>query len=108
LQAQVVDFVIEATDMPKRHMLADRIRAAVGIQNPEQQQAAMEAQQQAAAIQQDMAQKAFVLDSALKAAQIRKTNAEAEKVQTESTRAKYEPIVRTPKVDVQAPAIQTQ
>jgi hypothetical protein len=55
-----------------------------------------------------MAQKAFVLDSALKAAQIRKTNAEAEKVQTESTRAKYEPIVRTPKVDVQAPAIQTQ
>jgi hypothetical protein len=108
LQAQVVDFVIEATDMPKRHMLADRIRAAVGIQDPEQQQAAMQAQQQAAAIQQDMAQKAFVLDSALKAAQIRKTNAEAEKVQTESTRAKYEPIVRTPKVDVQAPAIQTQ
>jgi hypothetical protein len=105
LQAQVVDFVIEATDMPKRHMLADRIRAAVGIQNPEQQQAAMEAQQQAAAMQQDMAQKTFVLDSAERAAKIRKLNAEAEKIQTESIRAKYQPMIRTPKVDVQAPEI---
>lgn len=105
LQAMVVDFVIEATDMPKRHMLADRIRAAVGIKSPEEQQAMAQMQQQAAAIQQDMAQKTFVLDAAERAAKIRKLNAEAEKIQTESTRAKYEPIVRTPKVDVQAPAI---
>ena len=91
--------------MPKRHMLADRIRAAVGIKSPEEQQAQAQAQQQAAALQQDMAQKTFVLDAAERAAKIRKLNAEAEKIQTESTRAKYEPIVRTPQVDVQAPAI---
>ena len=105
LQALVVDFVIEATDMPKRHALADRIRSAVGIQDPEQQQAAAQAQQQAAAKQQDMAQKTFVLDAAERAARIRKLNAEAEKVQSESMRAKYEPIVRTPQIAVSAPAI---
>jgi hypothetical protein len=105
LQAMVVDFVIEATDMPKRHMLADRIRAAVGIKSPEEQQAMAQAQQQAAAVQQDMAQKTFVLDAAERAARIRKLNAEAEKVQAESVRAKYEPIVRTPQVDVKAPSI---
>lgn len=105
LQAMVVDFVIEATDMPKRHMLADRIRAAVGIKSPEEQQAMAQAQQQAAAVQQDMAQKTFVLDAAERAARIRKLNAEAEKVQAESVRAKYEPIVRTPQVDVNAPSI---
>jgi hypothetical protein len=105
LQALVVDFVIEATDMPKRHALADRIRAAVGIQDPEQQKAAAEAQQQAAAKQQDMAQKVFVLDAAERAARIRKLNAEAEKVQSEAVRAKYEPIVRTPQIAVSAPAI---
>jgi hypothetical protein len=105
LQAMVVDFVIEATDMPKRHMLADRIRAAVGIKSPEEQQAMAQAQQQAAVVQQDMAQKTFVLDAAERAARIRKLNAEAEKVQAESVRAKYEPIVRTPQVDVKAPSI---
>ena len=106
LQGFVIDFVIEATDMPKRHQLADRLRAAVGIQDPEQQKAAAAQQQQAAAMQQDMAQKTFVLDAAERAARIRKLNAEAEKVQAESVRAKYEPLVRTPQVAVSAPEIQ--
>lgn len=79
LQAQVIDFVIEATDMPKRHELADRLRAAAGIQDPEQQAQAAQAQQQAQAQAQDMAQKTFVLDAALKAAEIRKINAEADR-----------------------------
>lgn len=106
LQAMVVDFIIEATDLPKRHALADRIRAAVGIQDPEQQKQAAAAQQQAAAMAQDMQQKTFVLDAAERAARIRKLNAEAEKVQGEAVRAKYEPLVRTPQVAVSAPAIQ--
>lgn len=106
LQGFVIDFVIEATDMPKRHQLADRLRAAVGIQDPEQQKAAAAQQQQAAAMAQDMQQKTFVLDAAERAARIRKLNAEAEKVQAESVRAKYEPLVRTPQVAVSAPEIQ--
>jgi len=105
IQGFVIDFVIEATDLPKRHELADRLRAAVGIQDPEQQQAAMQAQQQAAAQQQAMEQKAFVLDAAERAARIRKLNAEAEKIQAESVRARYEPIVRTPQIAVTPPAI---
>ena len=105
LQGFVIDFVIEATDMPKRHELADRLRAAVGIQDPEQQKQAAAAQQQAAQAQQAMQQKVFVLDAAERAARIRKLNAEAEKVQSESIRAKYEPMVRTPQIAVSAPAI---
>jgi len=105
LQGFVIDFVIEATDMPKRHQLADRLRAAVGIQDPEQQKAAAAQQQQAQAMAQDMQHKTFVLDAAERAARIRKLNAEAEKVQGEALRAKYEPIVRTPKVQVSQPAI---
>jgi len=105
LQGFVIDFVIEATDLPSRHELADRLRAAVGIQDPEQQQAQAEAQQQAQAMQQDIAQKTFVLDAAERAARIRKINAEAEKAMAETRRAKFEPIVRTPQVDVSAPNI---
>lgn len=105
LQASVIDFVVEATDMPKRHALADRLRAAVGIQDPEQQKAAAAAQQQAAAMQQEMQQKVFVLDAAERAARIRKLNAEAEKVQGEAVRARYEPLVRTPQIAVTPPAI---
>lgn len=106
LQGYVVDFVIEATDMPKRHELADRLRAVVGIQDPEQQKAAAAQQQKAAAMQQDMANKTFVLDAAERAARIRKLNAEAEKVQNEAISAKYQPMVRTPQISVSAPAIQ--
>lgn len=105
LQGFIIDFVIEATDLPKRHQLADRLRAAVGIQDPEQQKAAADAQQKAQAVAQSMAEKTFVLDAAERAARIRKLNAEAEKVQGEAIRAKYEPIVRTPQIAVSAPAL---
>ncbi|CAB4122854.1 Phage P22-like portal protein [uncultured Caudovirales phage] len=106
LQGYVIDFVIEATDMPKRHELADRLRSVVGIQDPEQQKAAAQQQQQQAAMAQDMQQKTFVLDAAERAARIRKLNAEAEKVQNEAITAKYQPMVRTPQIAVSAPAIQ--
>lgn len=105
LQAQVIDFVIEATDMPKRHELADRLRAAVGIQDPEQQQAMAQQQQQQAAMQQDMTQKEFVLNAALKAAQIRKTNAEAEEKLAGIRAAAFMPVVRTPQIAVSPPAL---
>lgn len=105
LQAFVIDFVIEATDMPRRHELADRLRAAVGIQDPEQQQAAAAAQQEAAAMEQDLARKTFVLDAAERAARIRKLNAEAEKVLADMRNQPLAQLVQTPKIGVQAPAI---
>jgi hypothetical protein len=105
LQGFIIDFVIESTDLPKRHQLADRLRAAVGIQDPEQQKQAAAQQQQAAQAQQAMQQKSFVLDAAESAARIRKLNAEAEKVQAEVVKAKYEPLVRTPQIAVSAPTI---
>lgn len=102
LQAMVADFVIEATDIPKRHEVADRIRAGVGITDPQQQEQAAQAQQQA----QDMAQKTFVLDAAERAARIRKLNAEAEKVSAETVNARLQPVVETPTIDVRSPHIQ--
>ncbi len=106
LQGFVVDFLIEATDMPKRHAIADRLRAAVGIQDPEQQKQAAAVQQQQAQKQQAMGDKAFVMDMAERAMRVRKLNAEAEKLMSEATAARYRPVVRTPQVAVTAPAIQ--
>lgn len=106
MQAFVMDFVIEATDMPKRHELADRLRAAAGIHNDEEQAAAQQQQQAMMAKQMDMQEKAFVMDMAERASRIRKLNAEAEKVQSEAKQAKFQPMVRTPQVAVSAPDIQ--
>lgn len=88
LQAAVIDFVIEATDMPKRHEMADRLRAVIGIQDPEQQAQAAQAQQAAQAKEQDKANKMFVLDAALKAGQIRKVNNEADAAAVNTQRAR--------------------
>ncbi len=77
LQGFVIDFVIEATDMPKRHELADRLRQAVGIQTPEAQQQQTNIQQQAAAEQQQLA-------TAEAQAKIRLTNAQADKAQADA------------------------
>lgn len=105
LQGFVIDFVIEATDMPKRHELAERLRAAVGIQDPEQQQAAAQAQAQAQ--QQTLAQqqKLFVLEAAESAARIRKLNAEAEEAMAKTRQASMPPVQPQPPV-IQAPIIQ--
>lgn len=109
LQGFVVDFVIEATDMPGRHKLAERLRAAVGIQDPEQQQAAAEAQAQAQAQAQQqaqaMAQKTFVLDAAETAAKIRKLNAEAEEIMAQ-IRQTSNPLQPQQQPIIQSPIIQ--
>jgi hypothetical protein len=81
LQAQVVDFVIEATDMPKRHALADRLRAAIGIQSPEEQEAAA---QQKAALQQQEIQ----LQTQERTAKIQETMAKAQKLLAEAEEIK--------------------
>lgn len=77
LQAQVIDFVIESTDMPKRHQLADRLRAAIGIHTPEEQEAA--AQQQQAMQQHEMQ-----LQTAERTAKIGETQAKAQKLMAEA------------------------
>jgi len=101
-----VDFVIEATDMPGRHALADRLRAAVGIQDPEQQAAAQQAQAQQAQDQKAMQDKLLVLDAAERAARIRKLNAESERATGQAQQTQQQPMVRTPQMAVTAPVIQ--
>ena len=105
LQGAMADMVVEATDLPKRYEVADRLRAAAGIMNPEQQNAMQAAQQAQQAAAEDMARKMFVLDAAEKAAKIRKTNAEADKVQAEATNARFQPLIRTPQIAVQPPLL---
>ena len=89
LQASIVDFVVKSTDFPDRHKMAERLRNAAGIQDPQamaqaqqaQQAQAQQAQQaqmqmqQAAQAQQD---KLATLGAAETAAEIRKLNAEAD------------------------------
>ncbi len=73
LQAAVADFIIEATDFPKRHEVADRIRGVIGIQSPEQQQ-------QAAAAQQEMAAKQQAITEEAAMAKIEETRAKTQKL----------------------------
>ena len=54
LQSVIIDFVIEATDLPQRNEMADRIRKVVGVTDPED----MTPEQQQAAQQQQQAQQA--------------------------------------------------
>lgn len=82
LQGYVMDFVIEATDMPKRHELADRLRAVVGIHSPEEQQAA--AQQQQA-----MQQAEMQLQTQERQAKIQETMAKAQKLMADAEAAAY-------------------
>lgn len=106
LQAAIVDFVVEATDLPKKTEIADRLRGAAGIKTPEQMQQAQQAAEQDQAQAKSMAMKKFVLDAADQAAGIRLKNAQAEKAMGEAVRAKFEPVVMTPQIGVTAPAIQ--
>jgi hypothetical protein len=105
LQGQIIDFVIEATDLPKRHEIADRLRAAVGIKEPEQQQAEAQAAQAQQAKEQDMQSKAFVLDAAVKAATIRKLNAEAEEKMANIKATHIQSLINMPQIGVSPPAI---
>lgn len=78
LQAAVMDFVIEATDMPDRHKIADRIRTVAGIKDENQASQEAQAMAQQQAQQAEMQAKLTTLQAAELAAKIRKLNAEAE------------------------------
>lgn len=105
MQGQIIDFVIEATDLPNRHEIADRLRAAVGIQDPQAQQAQAQAQQAQQAKADDMIAKNFVLEAAIKAATIRKLNAEAEEKLANVKAANMQSLVNLPQLAVTPPAI---
>jgi hypothetical protein len=77
-----MDFIIEATDMPKRHELADRLRAVVGITSPEQQ---MEQAKQQQALQQHEIQ----LQTEERQAKIQETMAKAQKLMADAEAAAY-------------------
>ncbi|CAB4154983.1 hypothetical protein UFOVP653_53 [uncultured Caudovirales phage] len=83
LQGFVVDFMIEATDLPKRHELADRLRAAVGIQDPDQQAQAAQAQQQ-------MQQQEMQMVQQEREAKIQETLARAQKTMAEAQNLAYQ------------------
>lgn len=80
LQAQVIDFVVEATDLPKRHEIADRLRGAIGIQSPEQQEAAAQAQMQAQQEEMAMLREERQVGMQEKAAKAQKLMAEAQQI----------------------------
>lgn len=104
-QGLIMDFVVEATDLPKRYEIADRLRGAMGIVPQEEQ--AMQAQQAAEmqARQAAMQEKMFVLDAAERAAKIRKLTAEADRATGQAEQARMQPI-QTPAVSVQEPIVQ--
>lgn len=77
LQAQVIDFVVAATDLPNRQEIVDRLRSSLGILTPEQQQQKQQAQEQAQQAQQQTAQKMEVLQAAKIASEVRENNAQA-------------------------------
>jgi hypothetical protein len=98
VQAAITDFVIEATDLPNRREIAERVRRTLGIQDVEsmtpEEQAQM--QQQIAAEQAKQAQMEQLQARAIaaaaadkeagvahKLAQTRKTHAEAERTEQE-------------------------
>ncbi|MFA5630336.1 MAG: hypothetical protein WC997_02390 [Porticoccaceae bacterium] len=96
MQAAVVDFVIEGTDMPNRHKMAERLRAVIGVQDDE----AMEAQQQAQALAQQEAKAKedamFELTLREKEAEIREREADIDKTRADTARINATPIPKLP------------
>lgn len=93
IQATIIDFVIEATDLPNRREMADRVRKALGIQDPgsltPEEQAAAEQMLQAQQAKQQQAEeltmRAQAADTADKEARAAKTMAEARRIDAESS-----------------------
>lgn len=107
IQAAVVDFVIEATDIPQRHKIAERVRVVTGIQDPEQIKAQQEQQMQMQQRMQAMQERQEVLDAAIKASTIRLNNAQAEAALAKAAQpANLPPALESQPTRVQAPVIQ--
>jgi len=95
IQATIIDFVIEATDLPQRREMAERIRGALGIQDPAdmtpEQQAQAEKmlgeQQQEAQAAKALAVRGAVADISVKEASAAKIAAEARKTDSEAAQS---------------------
>lgn len=84
LQAQIIDFVVAATDLPNRQEIVDRLRSSLGILTPQQQQQKMQAQEAAQQQQQAVAGKMQVLEAAKIASEVRENNAHASLYETQA------------------------
>lgn len=95
IQATIVDFVVEATDLPQRREMAERIRNAMGVQNPsemtpeQQEQAQQQLAEQQAKQQQadDLQARALQAAASEKEARAAKLSAEAERAANENISA---------------------
>lgn len=105
LQASIIDFVVEATDLPKRHEMADRLRAAAGIQDPDQQPSPeqMQAQAESMQLQREMAMGALEEQRA----KVREINARAGKIEAEMA-AGEAPVGIPPEIEAQIQQLQQQ
>ena len=81
LQGLLIDFVLEASDMPKRQQAVDRIRSALNIQDEDQRNQAAQAQAQEMERLKKQQDQMLALEAAKKAAEIRKINAEADRAE---------------------------
>ncbi len=96
VQGAIIDFVIEATDLPQRREMADRIRGVLGIQDPDQMTPEQKKQAEDMLAQQQQQQKdaaqlqmrAMNADAADKEARAQKTGAEAQKLMLEVEQAR--------------------
>lgn len=90
LVVQIIDLVIEATDLPKREEIVKRVRQVTGVSDPDEDpnnpSPETAAAQQAAAEQADMAKRAAMAEIAGKEARAAKDMASAQKVQGDAAR----------------------
>lgn len=87
LQAAVVPFVVEASDLQKRKEIADTLRRAMGQAVPrsaEEERQMAQAQQQAAAFAQEVQQRQIMAELAEREAKIEQLRALAEKTRAEA------------------------
>ena len=105
LQGAIVDFVVEATDMPKRHELADRLRAAAGITDPDQPPSPEQMQMQAESMQLQREMALTALEE--QRTKVREINARAGKIESELAGAET-PVGIPPEVEAQIQQLQQQ
>lgn len=84
LQAVLVPFLVEMTDMPNKAEVVDLLREKMGMGDEEAKAQAMQQQQAQAEALARAEQRVQVLEAALTAAKVRKENAAADKLQAET------------------------
>lgn len=109
MQAFVVPFLIEATDLQKRNQIAALLRQQMGIVDPDDNSPeAMQAKEQAEAAmkqQQDINNAAVQLESRLKNAEAALKEAQAQKVQAEAQQIQNQGAQQAAPSDAQTPQL---